>query len=365
MKSINVNLGQRSYDIRIGGGIISKTIPLLKTVFAGAPLFVVTNKKINSLHGKKLKRALGPEKEKILFYEVPDSEKAKSFPVYIRAIKRLARFSKKQRPVILAFGGGVVGDLAGFLASAYRRGVPYIQIPTTLLAQVDSSIGGKVAIDIKEAKNIVGNFYQPKMVLCDTHFLKTLSRKEIQNGLAEIIKYAIIKDRALFTFLEKNVSRILRLEEGALEHVIFKCCAIKAAVVEKDELDTTGLRAILNFGHTIGHAVEAASRYSENISHGRAVAAGMIMASFMALELGHIKKRDYGKICFVLKKAVPKAPLKNLNPGFILRALSYDKKFIDGSNKFILPKKIGYAEIVGDIPEKLIRKAIKKYVNGG
>jgi len=365
MKTVSVHLGQRSYDIRIGRGALDKAIPFLKTLIAKAPVFVITNKKINSLHGKKLRAALRGLEGKILFYEVPDSEKAKSFPVYIRTISRLARFSRKQKPVVFAFGGGVVGDLAGFVSSAYRRGVPYVQIPTTLLAQVDSAIGGKVAIDIKEAKNIVGNFYQPKIVLCDTRLLKTLPEKELRNGLAEIVKYGIIKDSSLFAFLEKNMKKILRLDGAALDYIIFKCCAIKASVVEKDELDTGDLRAILNFGHTIAHAIEAASRYSGSVSHGRAVASGMVMASFIALELGGLKKTDYKKICSLIKKAVPKAAIKRLKPGAILNALSYDKKFIYGTNKFILPKRIGRVEIRSNVPEALIKTAIEKYIKGG
>ncbi|MGB2705660.1 MAG: 3-dehydroquinate synthase [Candidatus Omnitrophota bacterium] len=365
MKTVRLRLGQRSYDICIGGGIIDKLHPLLKLWGADTPLFVVTNKKINSLHGGKLKKVLERTSKKILSYEVPDSERAKSFPVYIRTIRALARFAKKRKPVVFAFGGGVIGDLAGFLASAYRRGVPYVQIPTTLLSQVDSAIGGKVAIDIREAKNIVGNFYQPKMVVCDTQFLRTLPEKELRNGLVEIVKYGIIKDRGLFVFLEGNIKKVLRLDEGATEYVIFKSCSIKARVVEKDEFDTKDLRAILNFGHTIGHAIEAATRYSKSVTHGRAIAAGMIMASRIALAMGTVKKTDYEKICSLVKKVMPKARIKHLKSGDILNALSYDKKFIAGTNRFILPKKIGRVEIVSDIPGTLIRKVIESCIGGG
>jgi len=361
MKSVEVRLGRRSYNIHIGKNITNSIPSRLKISGGKTPVFVVTNAKINSLHGKKLKKAIEPLSKKTLFYEVPDSEKAKSFPVYARTIRRLARFSKKQNPIVFAFGGGVIGDLTGFVASTYRRGVPYIQIPTTLLAQVDSAIGGKVAIDIKEAKNIVGNFYQPKMVLCDTYFLKTLPKSELQNGLAEIVKYGIIRDRTLFAFLEKNIQKVLRLDNAAVEYTIFKCCTIKARIVEKDEFDTMRLRAILNFGHTIGHAIEAASRYSRSIPHGQAVAAGMVMASFIALDLGRIRKEDHDRICRVLKKAVPKASLSQLKSGDILRAVSYDKKFINGTNSFILAKRIGCAESVINVPEALIKKAIGEY----
>ena len=362
MKTVKVNLDKRSYNIYIGRGIITKLSSLLDLRSASTPLFIVTNKKVSSLHGGKLREALKPVSKKILFYEVPASEKAKSFPVYIKTLRRLARFARKTRPLVFAFGGGVTGDLAGFVASAYRRGVPYVQIPTTLLAQVDAAIGGKVAIDIKEAKNIVGNFYQPKMVLCDLQFLKTLSQNELRNGLVEIVKYGIIKDKKFFTFLEKNIEKVLGLSESALERVVFTSCDIKAEVVEKDELDTKDLRAILNFGHTIGHAIEAASRYSKSITHGQAVGLGMVMASLIALRLGILKKRDYERIRSLVKKVSPKTKKIRVKPNSIIKALSYDKKFIYGVNRFILPKRIGCVKIVDKVPSALIKKVIEENI---
>jgi 3-dehydroquinate synthase len=358
MKTVKISLGPRSYSIYIGRGILNRLHSLIKLKARNAPLFVVTNKKINALHGQKLKKVLTQASKKILFCEVPDSEKAKSFPVYIKTIKRLARFARKTKPLVIAFGGGVVGDLTGFIASAYRRGVPYVQIPTTLLSQVDSAIGGKVAIDIKEAKNIVGNFYQPKMVLCDSQFLKTLPGKEARDGLVEIIKYGIIKDKALFTYIEKNIKKILKLDNLALEHVIFKSCSIKAEIVEKDELDTKDLRAILNFGHTIGHAIEAALGYSGGVSHGRAVASGMIMASVIAMELKMIKEKDCKRIYSLIRRASPAIKLGRRKLKGILNALSYDKKFIHGANRFILPEGIGRVKIVDKVPQALIKAVI-------
>ncbi|OGW75776.1 MAG: 3-dehydroquinate synthase [Omnitrophica bacterium RBG_13_46_9] len=362
MKTVKLNLGPRSYNIYIGKGIIGELPSLIKLDAPSAPIFIVTNRKICNLYADKLENALKPFGKKILFYEVPDSEKAKSFPIYIRTIRRLARFARKTRPLVCAFGGGVIGDLAGFVASAYRRGVPYIQIPTTLLAQVDSAIGGKVAIDIKEAKNIVGNFYQPKIVMCDLQFLKTLPDKELRNGLVEIIKYGIIEDEGLFSFLEKNIDRILRLDTKSMEHIIFRSCAIKAKVVEKDELDTKGMRNMLNFGHTLGHAIEAASCYSRSITHGQAVAIGIIMASRIALEMNLIAKNDYEKICLFIQKISPERSLKNIKQKDILNALSYDKKFIYGENRFILPRKIGFVEIIDGIPRALIKKVVETYL---
>lgn len=359
MKRIAVNLGKRSYHILVGKGVINRLSKILMSDYCNPPVFVITNRKIKKLHGASLKKALEPVSTRILFYEVPNSEKSKSFPVYIKTIRRLARFAKKTKPVVIAFGGGVVGDLAGFVASAYRRGVPYVQVPTTLLAQVDSSVGGKVAIDIKEAKNIVGNFYQPKAVLCDLSFLKTLPKKELRNGLAEVVKYGVIKRRPFFSFLKKNMKKILQGNPKTLERIVFTCCTIKARVVEQDEYDTLGLRAILNFGHTIGHAIEAASGYSSRITHGEAVAAGMTKASLIAVKRKLMQKSDYEKIKELTEKLFPKSKIKKLPPASIMSALSYDKKFIRGTSCFILPVGIGSVRVVDDIPQALIRKVIE------
>ncbi|MFC1576453.1 3-dehydroquinate synthase [Candidatus Omnitrophota bacterium] len=361
MKTVKVHLGPRSYSIYIGKGVISRIPSLLEVAAPNTPLFVITNKKINTLHGKRLKKALKKISKKILFYEVPDSERSKSFPVYIKTIRRLARFARKTKPIVFTFGGGVIGDLGGFVASAYRRGVPYVQIPTTLLAQVDSAIGGKVAIDINEAKNIVGDFYQPEMVISELGFLKTLPERQLRNGLAEVVKYGIIKDSSFFAFLEKNISKVLKVEKKAVERVVFTSCKIKAGVVEKDELDTKDLRAVLNFGHTIGHAIEAASGYSKRLMHGEAVAEGMDLACQMALELGMIKPAAYRRISALIRTATTgtkkATPLKTKD---ILEKLSYDKKFIRGQNRFVLPVKIGSVKVVTNVPQTLVKKIIER-----
>ncbi|MCQ9206603.1 MAG: 3-dehydroquinate synthase [Omnitrophica bacterium] len=361
MKTVKVRLGKRSYPIYIGKGATEKLFSHITSRIDNRPIFVVTNRKINTLHGRKLKKFLRPLTRRIRFYEVPDSEKAKSFSVYTKAISVLAHFARKIRPLVIAFGGGVVGDLAGFLASTYRRGVPYINIPTTLLAQVDSSIGGKVAIDIKGAKNIIGNFYQPSAVACDFRFLKTLPEKELRNGLVETLKYGIIKDVRLFSFIDKNLKKILSLDHASLEYIVYAASSIKARIVGRDEFDNKDLRVILNFGHTIGHAIEAASGYSRSVAHGRAVAYGMLAASLIALRMGILKKEDNDKINALIRKVLsPK--IKGVRPKAILSALLYDKKFVRGVNKFILPKKIGRVKIVENIPQKLIEEVLREGV---
>ena len=359
MRKVKVSLGPRSYTVYIAKNALNSLKHVLNKHPINTPIFVITNKQIASLHGASLKKAIGSQRKKVLFYEVPNSEKAKSFSVYIKTVKNLARFARKTKPLVIAFGGGVVGDLAGFVASAYRRGVPYIQVPTTLLSQVDSAIGGKVAIDIKEAKNIVGDFYQPKAVICDLNLLKSLPKNTIKEGLSEIIKYGVIKDKALFEFLEKNLKKVLSLHGPSIEYVISRCCQIKASVVSKDEFDAKDVRAILNFGHTIGHAIEAASSY-KSTSHGKAVALGMIMASIIARELGVLKEGDYKRIHNLVKKISSTKKIR-LNSKKIFNALSYDKKFTRGVNKFILPIRIGCVKIVENISKKLIRNVL----NGG
>ncbi|HPM42518.1 MAG TPA: 3-dehydroquinate synthase, partial [Candidatus Omnitrophota bacterium] len=276
-----------------------------------------------------------------------------------RVLERIASRDTFKKVFIIALGGGVAGDLAGFLASVYKRGVPYVQIPTTLLAQVDSSIGGKVALDLPVAKNMVGSFYQPRMVISDTDVLKTLPRRQLANGMAEIIKYGIIKDPGLFTYLEKNYRRVLSADPRALEYVIGRSAAIKAAIVSKDEYDTTGLRAILNYGHTIGHAVEATSGYSGRYSHGEAVAVGMICAARISHILGMLNEKTLTRITALIKNCGLPTSLKGVSLPAIVKASRHDKKFVNKKTRLVLPKAIGKVKIVEGVPEDIIVEALK------
>ena len=358
MKAIRVKLGNRSYHIYVGTNVIRKLRSVLNIKDKNTPVFVISNKKILKYQGKPLKKALKNLSSNITFHTVPDSETAKSFGIYRKAAARLSKKAKKTTPLVIAFGGGVVGDLTGFVASTYRRGVPYVQIPTTLLAQVDSAIGGKVALDIKEAKNIIGSFYQPRAVFCDLALLDSLPEKEIKNGLVEVIKYGVIKDPALFTIVEKNLGKILKRDRALLEFIVRRACAIKARVVEADEFDTRGVRAILNFGHTFGHAIEASASYRKSVSHGEAVARGMVMASGMAMELGLLSKKDYNRIKLLVHRIKGKKG-RALNVKKLLASMAFDKKFTKGTNKFILPKKIGSVTVLEKVPENFIKKAVE------
>ncbi|MBP7055973.1 MAG: 3-dehydroquinate synthase [Candidatus Omnitrophica bacterium] len=359
MKRIRLPLGERSYHIVIGNRLISRAGHLLKGLSVGTDAFIVSNPLVARLYSTSLKRSLKSSGISSFLEIIPDSEKAKSISVAERVLERIASRDTFRKVFIIALGGGVAGDLAGFLASVYKRGVPYVQIPTTLLAQVDSSIGGKVALDLPVAKNMVGSFYQPRMVISDTDVLKTLPRRQLTNGMAEIIKYGIIKDPALFAYLEKNYQNVLSADPQVLEYVIARSAAIKAAIVSKDEYDTTGLRAILNYGHTIGHAIEATSRYSGRYSHGEAVGIGMICAARISNILGMLDEKTLARITALIKHCGLPTSLKGVSLPAIVKASRHDKKFVNKKNRLVLPKAIGKVKLVEGIPEGVIMEALK------
>ncbi|MBL7069476.1 MAG: 3-dehydroquinate synthase [Candidatus Omnitrophica bacterium] len=362
MKKVRVSLGKkRSYDIVIGYKIASNYLEkLIKKLGLGNEAAVITNPAIHSIHRNAIKGFLKRLKANAATIKIPDRETSKSNRQVIKIIESIVKVDKGRGLFIIAFGGGVVGDTGGFVASIYKRGVPYIQIPTTLLAQVDSAIGGKVAIDLTSAKNLVGAFYQPRLVISDISILRSLPSRQIRSGLAEIIKYGIIKDKRLFKFLERNIKDILKLKRDPLEYVIYRSSKIKAAYVKADERDTKGIRAQLNFGHTIGHAIEAASRYSKLYSHGEAIAIGMIAASEIAVKMGLLKRPSLERITNLIKKGgLPTTISRGLDIKKIMKAQLYDKKIIHGVNRFILPVRIGKANIYEKIPKRLISEVIK------
>lgn len=360
MKKLKIKLGKRSYSLLIGSGALSETGSALKRLKIGKDAFVITNSKIWRLYGRRLVTSLRAGGFTHVCEKVPDRETSKSNKQVVRLIDKISRADKRRGTFIVAFGGGVVGDLAGFVASIYKRGIPYIQIPTTLLGQVDSAIGGKVAIDLDTAKNLVGAFYQPRLVVSDISLLKSLPAREIISGLGEIIKYGIIADRTLFGFLERDLKKILKLDKEALEYLVYRCSKIKARIVEKDELDRKGLRAILNYGHTIGHALEAAAGYSKLYTHGEAVAIGMATAAEIACRLGMLKEKDKERIELLIKKTGLPVKIRKLKLKRVIEAQMYDKKIIHGVNRFVLPTGIGKVRLREDIPKKLIWDAVKK-----
>jgi 3-dehydroquinate synthase len=362
MRDLKVKLGKRSYLIRIGNGILNKTGSYLSNLNSiGGEGIIITNPKIKRLYGSILKRSI-MKKNGINphFLTVPDSETSKSYKVLSSLLGSIAKLDKGKKPFIIAFGGGVIGDLAGFVAAVYRRGVPFIQIPTTLVAQVDSSIGGKVAIDLPIAKNLVGAFYQPKIVISDISLLKSLPKREVKCGLSEIIKYSIISSRKFFDFLFHNMESLKKLQKKNLEYVIRKCCFIKSKIVSIDEEDTKGVRAALNFGHTVGHAVEAASGYRGTYNHGEAIAIGMVAAAGISNKIGMLSTKEFREMKNIINNAGLPIRMRKIKSAKILDAIYHDKKFTRGITRFILPAKIGKVEIVENISRELISKTLEE-----
>ncbi|MBF0388159.1 MAG: 3-dehydroquinate synthase [Candidatus Omnitrophica bacterium] len=358
MKQITVRLKGSLYPIMVGAGLLPLLPECLIKLGLGLDAVVITNPLINKLHGGALAAAMIKKGFTVKFLEVEDSERAKSSAAAFDLVGQIAEYAADKKPVIIAFGGGVVGDLAGFVAAVYKRGVPFVQVPTTLLAQVDSSIGGKVAVDLPQGKNLAGAFYQPRMVLADTALLATLSARQMRNGLAEVVKYGVIKDARLLAFLEKNYAGILRGEAAALTRVVLASAAIKARVVEQDEKETLGLRAILNFGHTIGHAVETAGGY-EKYHHGEAVALGMRAACTISCLQKLMKPLDAARVETLLSAIGLPEVIEGIPESAILHAMRFDKKFSGRQNRLVLCEAIGKATVKTAVPQAAIVKALR------
>ena len=362
MRKIKVDLGSRSYSLTIGAGAVDKLPQVLNSMKFRGPVVIITDTNVVS----KTKRIMSPVLKGIpndvIKIVIPASEQSKSLKVFKDTAQKISEKTRTHAPLIVALGGGVVGDLGGFIAASYRRGVPLLQIPTTLLSHVDSSIGGKVGIDLPEAKNLIGAFYQPSHVLIDSRFLKSLPARQIKNGMAEVIKYGIISSSGLFKFLEDNLEGVLALKDKPLERVIYECASIKARVVEKDEFDAKGIRIALNFGHTIGHAIETAAGYSNAYNHGEAISVGMLVAGEMAVKLDMFAQKDLDRMKALITRAGLPVQVKGVSLKEILDTHKYDKKFVGGSNRFVLPVKIGSVEVIEDIPWFLIKTALKSYV---
>ncbi|MCX5687315.1 MAG: 3-dehydroquinate synthase [Candidatus Omnitrophica bacterium] len=359
MQKIKVNLGKNSYNILICSDELNKLGPCLKRLNIGNDAVIVTNVKIKKLFGNKLKKQLVSSGFNVKFETIHDGEKAKSEKECMRLLNNISKIDTLRRLFIIALGGGVTGDLAGFTASVYKRGIPYVHVPTTLLSQVDSAIGGKTAIDLSAGKNLVGAFYQPKLVFSDSSFLKSLPEKEIISGLAEAIKYGIIKSPHLFSFIEKNYKKILKYDKKCLQRIIYECSFIKARIVEKDEMDNKNIRVVLNLGHTIGHAIEAAVSYHKVYNHGQAVALGILSSVYIARKMNLLTEKSSHRIANVIKNVGLPVKLKNVNLKNILLAQSHDKKFIHGRNRFVLPLKIGKVIVKESVPEHIVKDAIK------
>ena len=340
MKALRVNLGERSYDILIERGLLNALGYHLKNFKLYEKCLLITNHTVDSLYGNKAAASLEKEGFKFSKILVEDGEGAKSLAVVEDIYRQAVNFGLTRNSLIIALGGGVVGDLAGFAAATYMRGVPFVQVPTTLLAQVDSSVGGKVAVNFLGYKNLIGSFYQPLLVIIDPETLKTLPLREFKAGAAEIIKYGIIWDKEFFIYLEDNVQKILNFEWEPIEYIIKRSCEIKAEVVSADEQESS-LRMILNLGHTFGHVVETLGGL-KRYRHGEAVSIGICMEALLSVKIGLLSMVEAERIFNLIRAfGLPTAPEFALDPEVILEVMDKDKKNREGRITLILPECIG------------------------
>ncbi|MDD5613702.1 MAG: 3-dehydroquinate synthase [Candidatus Omnitrophica bacterium] len=360
MQKVTVSLKERSYEILIGkGASIGLSGILSRLGLSSYSPVVVSNPLVYKIYRNLLQDRLAAFKD-VLFLSVPDSERSKSWHTISKLVRPVLDFSRDKSIFLITFGGGVVGDLGGFLAAIYKRGVPYVQIPTTLLAQVDSAIGGKVAVDLSNGKNLLGAFYQPRAVVSDIDFLSTLPEREIKNGLAEIIKYGILGKSKIFNILEESTADFVSWPAETWADIVLMCSCIKASIVEKDELDNKDIRIALNLGHTIGHAVETACGY-KSVTHGEGVAFGILAESVISNLLGILSEVDLGRIIkIILKYKCLPAIKKGFCPKRVASFICYDKKAKLGISRFVLPKSIGETEVVSGVDAGVIAQSLEK-----
>lgn len=361
MKTVNVSLKEHPYKILIGENNLQSIGAHLKKLSLGRNAVIITNPVVSKLYQKKVLLGLKKHGFTAKVFKVPDGEQSKSIQQVHRLLEAIAEYDKLKNIFIIALGGGVIGDLAGFVASVYKRGVACVQIPTTLLAQIDSAIGGKVGVDLRIGKNLVGSFYQPKIVYSDVSVLSTLSARQIRNGLAEAVKYGIIHDQDLFCFIEQHYPALINKDIKTLLNVVIRCSQIKTEVVLADEKETKGIRTILNFGHTLGHAIEAAGKY-KLYHHGEAVALGMRMAAEISFQKKMLTETAAERINQLLTNVGLPRKLTKIKARDILRIMQYDKKFISGKNRFVLARGIGKVKIVEGVSLKLIKSSIQRFM---
>jgi 3-dehydroquinate synthase len=358
MQSLRVHLAERSYDILVTRNDLAGVGAFARQRCPGKNAFLVADEKVAG-HGSMVRQSLETAGFQVTPAWRPPGEGQKSLNVAAELYDRLIDMPADRRTLVVAVGGGVIGDLAGFVAATYARGLPLLMVPTTLLAMVDSSVGGKVAVNHARAKNMIGVFHQPIGVWIDSATLDTLADREYRSGLAEVVKYGVILDADLFRFLEHNVSAILQREPAAVEHIILTSCRLKAEVVAKDEREETGLRAVLNYGHTFAHAFETAGGYGGWL-HGEAVSAGMVCASRLAQLRGLIPAELTERQIRLLEAfSVPTAP-RAWDVEALLATMRADKKAVAGRMRFILPRSLGEVALFDDVPEEEVRLVLQE-----
>ncbi|MFA6546548.1 MAG: 3-dehydroquinate synthase [Limisphaerales bacterium] len=358
MPSVKVSLGTRSYDIKIGGGLLTGLGADCAALQLGHKCAVITDTNVAVRYAKPALASLKRAGFDAVLVTVPAGETAKRLKQVESCFNQLAAQRLERKSFIVALGGGVVGDLAGFVAASYLRGIPFVQVPTTLLAQVDSSVGGKTGVNLAAGKNLVGAFYQPRLVLCDLATFRTLPEREFRAGLAEVIKYGVIYDADLFARLERDMPKILRRDAASLAHIVARSCEIKADVVSQDETEG-GLRAILNFGHTIGHAIEAITAYGRYL-HGEAISIGQVAAAQLSAELSGLPSTDAERIraLFVAAGLPVSIRLSSTQRARLLAAMTLDKKVSAGEIKFVLAERIGRVMWGQKVPAAAVQRAL-------
>jgi 3-dehydroquinate synthase len=359
---VRVNLDSRSYGIWIGSDWLQGFGRIIRGVDSKSPnAMVFTSPRIGALHYERFERSLSNAGfTKIAKYEIPDGEEHKTTGEWTKGSTAIAdNFPDTDiKPVVFNLGGGIVGDVGGFVAGTFwRNGLRYVQVPTTLLACVDCSVGGKVGVNLGNVKNQLGLFYQPHLVLVDVAFLDTLEDAEMRSGAAEVVKYGVACAEDVFDLLESHAEELLHRDRSVLQQLVKRCCEIKADIVRRDERDLTGERMLLNFGHTIGHAIETASNFA--FRHGEAVAIGMLGATRMAVELGRCDQTLYDRLLTMVQRLGLQTTASNLDVEHVLTAMARDKKFVDGTNCFVLPTRLGLAKLEHNVPTGVVRRIVE------
>ena len=358
MKSVTVNTNTKSYKVHIGYNIFQSFSIYFGKLKLSKRVFVLVDKNVDRIYGSSIKKIINAFTDKKTYFVLEASEKIKSLSTSKQIYEKIIAEKFGRDTVLIAIGGGTIGDLAGFVASTFMRGVQLIHIPTTLLSSVDSSVGGKTGINFNKAKNIIGTFYQPELVLIDTKFLKSLPEEELNSGFGEVIKYSYLTGKKFYSALLSKHKLLLKKDQEFLKKIIYESVRIKSAIVSSDEKEESGLRKILNFGHTFAHAYESSSSYQ--LSHGKAVIAGIVSALFLSFEYKLINEKQLNSMFELPMKFIPSINIKKINAETIFTKMQHDKKAKGGKIQFILLKDFG--EMLVDVPidNKSIKKALRK-----
>lgn len=358
MRTLKLDLGDNTYNIHIGQDLLANTSSYLRDLFTSQKVLIISNPTVFPLYGELVVNSLDQAGYEVFLHLIPDGEEYKTMEHAMEIVNSCMQHKLERNSAIMAIGGGVVGDIAGFAAAIYQRGIPFIQIPTTLLAQVDSSVGGKVAVNHPQGKNMIGAFHQPKLVIIDTNTLNTLDERDYHSGLGEVCKYGIIYSHQFFAHLEKMGTAIVDKSSSALAKIIYESCRIKGEIVEQDEKET-GIRAILNLGHTFGHAIESLAGYGR-YRHGETVIMGTIAAGHLAMELGLLNQEDFSKIVALFYKLNIYQPFPDLPLDELYQAMLSDKKVANQKPTFVLPQGIGSYALVREVSQEQVIAAMAK-----